>query len=831
MSLDLNAIDLKALPAILLLGWPRSGKTQSLMSWSMPFRIYKVERDDNDQLAMDAIVEPARSGFRSPDLTEYVLEIGGSLFRVFDLPGEVLTQGRVIAPDQNTTAGRLLLKLLRREPRVAGVIAFAVPPSDRDRAAVGFIHDVTVLKAYEADELGVQQTLTQLQCIVDMVEGFVWEQLRDPAISAMALAVQIGFADLVHWDPRDKARLERSYGGSRPGSSSKLGWLARRTRASLLHDVDAVARATFSWLDEVKYQASRLECWHVPVSNAEPARQKLPSGHSGAGLLCVADRIVGSRARRAAIRSTLTIAGVVLGLTIGTLGALHEILARRAPELLPVPLDLRACQDSGLSAERCACPGVLARANAGGSLGERLGLLSHFMAACRPQSLASDFPQRTELLGLAAQFDLANAAIAPSEFDAARFEATIKAGGRPGTFAGPTPWYPAESVGQVRVMQAIASLAGEGRIPDATRLAGSLNPKEQEEFAVLLRLLTKTTASAACLNEWKSARELGFWKPAVARCGSEGERLPEELRSCYRADASVGFAQITGQPSNAFCANDSGCDVGVGLEALLYRVPKPDHDTFANLAAGATTSAELSRCLGRALGASHAHLLLLRLLGPGSFQDRLSIARSIGDDEGPSLNDFFRKPWVVAESGRRVSLVKGKAIPQRAPMLPLKDAVEAACALVDVSALYNPPATLISWREPLQTEQLDAESLATFKARAALSLLASAGGTRTVQSAGCEVVAVVTLLRLPGVQESSAWFARLNSSLRTIEKVQGLPEASATAAAATKLRCRLGLAFARLAAGIPDFAASFGCPTEFTGVPQIPATAATATKE
>jgi hypothetical protein len=240
-------------------------------------------------------------------------------------------------------------------------------------------------------------------------------------------------------------------------------------------------------------------------------------------------------------------------------------------------------------------------------------------------------------------------------------------------------------------------------------------------------------------------------------------------------------------------------------------VPKPDHHTFANLAARASSRDELLQCMGRTLGASPAHLLLLRLLGPSSYEDRQGVVRSAGDDAWLAVNEFLRRDWVVAESGHRLGAPKVRAVRARLAMLPLKHVAEAACALVDVPAMYAPPATPVPWRESMEAEALSAETPVTHRARAALALLTAAGDARTLQSAGCELTAAVALLRLPAGPDHKALLSRLNAAFQMFEAARDVPEVAITQAAVARLRCRLGPAFAPSAAAAADFSATYGC--------------------
>jgi hypothetical protein len=838
-SLNLASIDIGALPTVLLLGFPASGKTQAISAWSLRYHLFEVKRGDDGKLSGDAVVRHARVNFRNDEVTEYVVVIGGDRFRLFDLPGEVLRQALQNAPDQATAATRYLDRLLRLRPRVAGVVVCAVPPSG-DRP--GQIQDVEQLKADKAEELGEQQATTRLAGALDMVEGLVWEKLRDQRTPGLAVTVQIGFADLVRWQGNDLARLASLYRGLRPGSSSRLGWFARRRRTRALREVDAIARANFGWLARAGDPPEGAERIHLPVTHVAPERfRELPNEHTGIGLLGTIDRIVAVRRRRRLRRVavTTTVAAAVIGMAGAT--GLHAWAARVAPEWLPAPLAVRACLDAKRSARRCACLSILARANAGDTLRARLDLMAPFVAECRlpPPSAGPTLaaaaanvskagealkPRDTELLTLMAHFHLARAAMAPGQFAPATYKELTAAGASPGKFGGPSIWYPATTAGQAGALRAIVTLAELGQAPDAVALAAELAPQEREEFSDLLKLAAGAAATRACLDEWARARESGAWKLARSRCGDGGERMPAEWRACFRAEAATGFAGLPAQVLDASCIRDSGCSGGTGLETLMFRVPKPDAATFANLAAGATKQVELDRCIGHTRGAAdRTQVLLLRLLGPGPFQDRLAAARSVSDEHGRAVNDFLGKPWVVAESGKRLNQPRGRELLQRVPMLPLSNAVEAACALVDVATLYNPPASPIPWREPLDTGRLDDEVPATLKARTALSLLVHGEAARSVQGAGCEITALATLLRLPRSNASSAWLARLDAALRVVEGERDAPEAAITAQAATQLRCRLGVDLAHVAAGMPQFSAVLRCPAPPPEVVDTPA--------
>jgi hypothetical protein len=805
MPRTLSPAELAGLPAILLLGARQSGKSQTLSSWSAQFEMY--ERSDSGTLT--PVVKRRKEEIRSPTITEYIFEIDGALIRVFDVPGEVLG---------NTAGAELMLgQLLALKPRIAGVIAFAMPPCDSGE--VGYIEDRTQLLADLGKELGEVQVVEQLRSVFELVQGFVAQRLRHAGTPAPAIVVQIGFADLVVWHEDDTSRLCELHNRLRPGGSSAMNWRALKSREPVFAGLDEVARSTFSWLGRLRRAAPGVAFQCVPVSNeaarplvsreTEPGTRRrtsnLPSHNIGASLQCMVDQIEGPRLRDLRGRQQATAAGLAFLGIVFAAGLLYAGVARWAPDWLPAPMAVNACSNVSQPEQRCDCMEVLARNALAVPFQQRLELISPFVAACGQQMLNAMPPKRPMMMGLAAQVELARGAVAPAEFSAARYEAAVQANGRPGTFPGPMPWFPADGGAQVKALQAVQALVEGGAGAEPAKLAEGFSAVERAEFSGLLRVLSGTKGSSSCLTEWKRARDNGTWKSLAAHCGRDGERLPAELQPCYRADAALGYPDGAPQPTASPCAAESACSVGKGLEALLLRAPTPDAQTFANLAARTTTPQEFSQCVGKALRADHSHLLLLRLLGPGSFEDRQTIVRTASEEQWPAVSEWVRREWVVAEAGRRVGAPKGRALPQRLPMLPLKQVAEAACALVDAPAMYAPPTTPIPWREPMETSDLAAENPATHRARAALALLTAAGDGRTPQSAGCEVAAAVALLRLPPGPDQRALLSRLNAALQVFEAARDAPEGAATAAAVARLRCRLGPS----AAPSPEIAARF----------------------
>ena len=793
-----SALELAALPSILLLGARKSGKSQTLASWSMMFRLY--ERNDAGELI--PVVKRKKEEIRTYAVAQYVVEFDRSLFRVFDVPGEVL---------EATAGAELILgQLLTFSPSVAGVIAFAVPPREGDDE-VGCINDPEQLHIDQGQELGEFQVVEQLRGVFELVQGFVRQRLRQSDAADPAIVVQIGFADLVAWRDDDMGRLCSLHNELRPGISSAMTRHAWRSRASVFSGLDAVARSTFGWLARLRRAVPGIAFLCVPVSNEAGRQPNMPAHNVGASLLCVVDQIAGPRIRAEWERRRVTVAGLALVAVLALAVGSYAAIARWSPGSLPSPLAVSACTNVSQPEERCACVDALARNATHLPFSTRLELISPFVAACWQDMLNVEPPGRPQQMSLAVQVELARGAVAPADFNAARYEAALQAGGRPGEFAGPMPWFPAGSEGQQKALQAVQALMEGTPAPEAARLTEGLTPVERTEFGALLRLLGRAKATSACLNEWQQARASDNWKPLATHCGREGQRLPAELRPCYRADAALGFPESVPKPVTSPCATEDACSHGKGLEARLLRAPRPDHHTFANMAARAETPEELAQCVGRANNANPAHLLLLRLLGPGTFEDRLNVVRSAGDEPWPAVSEFVSREWVAAESGRKLGAPKGRAASRRLPMLPLKHAVDAACALVDAPAMYGPPATPIPWREAMETEPLSAATSATHKARAALALLTAAGDGRTPQSAGCELSAAVALLRLPAGPDHAALLARLNAAFQVFESARDLPDFAATQAAASKLRCRLGPGFAPSARVAAEYAATYGC--------------------
>jgi hypothetical protein len=800
MPRTLSAEALAESRAILLVGARQSGKSQTLASWSTQFNVFK--RSETGELL--PVINQGKVAFRSYEITEYVIEVGESLFRVFDVPGEVLESRRVGDPNETTGAGRMLGHLLTLQPRVAGVIAFVVPPCEE---GVGCIEDRTQLTADMGKALGEVHVVEQLRGVLEFVQGFIGQRLHRAGEPAPVVVAQVGFADLVVWREGDLSRLCELHKALKPGTSSELSWSALRTREPLFAGLDELARSTFKWLDRARRAVPGVDFVSVPVSNEAVRQRNMPTHNTGASLLCAVDQIERSRLRgmRTRTQSMLAAAGVFF-VFLAAFG-----VARWAPNWLPAPLAVSACSTIGQPADRCECVEVVARNATDHAFRRRLDLISPFVLACAPGMLDAAPHRRPQLMSLVAQVELARAAVSPGDFSSARYEAAVQAGGRPGTFSGPMPWYPADSPAQLRAIQIVQGLVDGSQRPDAVKLASGFEEEDRAEFGGLLKLLSSAKSTSACLREWRQVRESGSWKSLANHCGRTGERLPPELQTCYRADAALGYAENSSPLSGSPCSTEVACSRGRGLEAVLFRVPSPDQHTFANLAARAATSEELKQCMTRAVGANSAHLVLLGLLGPGSFEDRQALVRTVGDEQWKEVSEFVRREWVEAESGRRIGTTNRRAIAQRLPMLPLKSAAEGACALVDAPAMYSPPTAAVPWHESMEVESLTGETSLTYRARVALALLTAAGTGRTPQSAGCELAAAVALLRLPDSQDRQALLVRLNGAFQVFEGARDAPDAATTQAAVARLRCRLGPAFAPSAAVAADFATAYGC--------------------
>lgn len=821
----ITTAQLEALPAILLLGARQSGKTQTITSWSALFNLFT--RDEAGNLVPE--YRQQADGYRSYEIVEYIVEIDGTHFRLFDVPGEVLETPAATVPNQVTGAQMFVRTLLGLRPRVVGVIAIATPPSGA--GGVGWIADTAQVQADGGRAIGEDNAVKQLRAVLEMVQTVVEQRLARPGDPAPAVVVQIGFADLVAW-PEGIDPLFKLHASLRAGSAARLTREGLGERAPVFAGLDELSNKTFGWLEAVRREVPGFAFRSVPACNRHGRPNSLPRHNVGASLLCLVDEIQRPRVEaerraeqaRKTRRRVLTFTGALVFALVATLGGLAA-LAFRAPEVLPGPVAVAACTHLGKPEDHCGCAEVLAGQGAGVSFRERFDLIAPYTTQCRQSLLYPESSRRSQTMGLAAQVELARGILAPAEFDLARYEAALKSGGQPGSLRGPMPWYPASSPAQVQAVQMLQALAAGEQAIESVKPAEAVAAGDRAEFGAMLKVLAGAKKTATCLGDWQRARESGNWKAPAASCGREGERLPAELQPCFRADAALGFADASLAPAPPpLCGSENACSRGTGLEGLLLRAPKPDPFTFANLAARAGSAEELSQCIGRARGAIPPHLFLLRLLGPARYEDRQALVRAAEDGQFAGVAELLRREWVVAEAGRHVgATARGRAAPARLPMLPLRHAVEAACALVEVPALYAPPASPLPWREGLEVDPLAAESPLTHRARAALALLAAAGDMRTPQSAGCELTAAVALLRLPPGPEHAALQGRVNAVLQMFESARAAPEAAVTLAASARLRCRLQRLFARSAVDSPDIL-ECAVPAADAGVAGTPAT-------
>ncbi|TKD02755.1 hypothetical protein [Polyangium fumosum] len=287
-------------PAILLLGWRRSGKTRTRMRWSQYARMAAVTPEGIGPPRVETGAHPAPTAA----VTEHRIEIGERAVRVIDVPGAIVDAAR-------DEAGALRDALEPRVGRIGGIVLCVAPPVPPRRKGLvpGHVHP-SLVPAYgdlfpagetmaEPAAAQVEEVRARIDAVMAFVEQFAGRMGKDAR--DVPIDVQINFADLValgSTDDEDAAardRLFARYGRMLPadrGAFTNPAHIEARRAEAAAVDADVSALAT-DIADFMRARWPGHDLWFSVAANVED-----PLGHrsAAAGLVYLVDRTLGEEA-------------------------------------------------------------------------------------------------------------------------------------------------------------------------------------------------------------------------------------------------------------------------------------------------------------------------------------------------------------------------------------------------------------------------------------------------------------------------------------------------------------------------------------------------------
>lgn len=799
--------------AILLLGFPQSGKTDTLRTWVGLLQFLHPET--GDQISMSGVV---RTG--TAKINRYVLSHEGRRIQVVDVPGEIVD-------DYAPGAAALRQRLYALNLDVRAVLVFSPPPGwDGPRESLpapGFIIEPEQysqeLQDLDARPLTPVEATNRLNQCLHFVQGLVGSRGR--RMADVPVIVQLGFADLTalsrkrlgRWEVEAQA-LMREVADVWPGGADltfKDPEEVRR-RLDLYRAIAARTTRLYPWLTgegvggaatPVHRAFPRLRPWFFPQTNRTPNFPGLGQVSHAVGLVHALDQIfgrealaldAGARWRRRLARLAAAGAAVAGLVGVAAFGYFH-------PAVLPPALAAAACTRDGPAypPRGCACVEIrLASPPRQAPLAERLAFAGAHLDACQagaPEAVARRPGAATALL----HRELASALTAPGAFSPERVRTALEWGAEPGGGPPDAPWFPAVTRGEVALAEALLSAAGGRTRASVREVHGALSPEEREAFPELAKELGRAADLDPCVRAWREARGSGRWDEAHRTCGSV--TLPEAWGSCLAADLpprSKVPKQRNGRtvleitplmlPSGSAAEPCTSLD---GLSALLLDVPSPDALTYANRAAlvGARGDvAAFTADLGRADSApgkpphwpAHRHLLEL-LVQPDPALLEAAVA-SLDSDTVRAMEQVLLGGWLPFTGRRGAVRLLGDPLRMsggdgRRVRLPSSRVDEVARALVGV-----PPAApetgpdAVPWSHPLAVGPLAPESAEAGRARVAALLAAEGSGRGTdAERLGFEVHRLVLELRSAPQDRRVEALARVVATLEPLEAPPAAP--------------------------------------------------------
>ena len=287
-------------PAILLLGWRRSGKTRTRMRWSQYARMAPVTAEGIGTPRVETGANPAPTAA----VTEHRVEIGERAVRVIDVPGAIVDAAR-------DEAGALRDALEPRVGTIAGIVLCVAPPAPPRRKGLvpGHVHP-SLVPAYgdlfpagettaEPAAAQLAEVTARLDAAMAFVEQFVARLGRDAR--DVPMAVQINFADLVALGSTDEedaaardrlfARYGRMLPADRAAFTNPAQIEARRAEAAAVDaDVSTLAADIAGFM---RARWPEHDFWFSLAANAE---DPLGPRSAAAGLVYLVDRSLGEEA-------------------------------------------------------------------------------------------------------------------------------------------------------------------------------------------------------------------------------------------------------------------------------------------------------------------------------------------------------------------------------------------------------------------------------------------------------------------------------------------------------------------------------------------------------
>lgn len=794
----ISSNDFRDLATVLLVAPRAFGKTQTLARWTEHFNVYagrpQEHSDPSEAIRFTLCPRGAIHRVATGQIEEYVVEVNDELIRVIDLPGEILNRNQVVVGGGESEADRLQRQLRQRAPNIQGIIVFTMAPEGPGRR--GFLNDPQALAAEGAEARTLHEVYYHLHDSMEFIQRCLPTMGRAPG--NVPIAVQIGFCDLVFWGSGAEGRaglgaMERTFSALWPGTKNTPPFdpEAIRARHAIYDSLRKSVPTLFQWLAHAgdvdggadlrpplgAYQ--EFDVLYYPESNRGQEFARLGVHNPAFGLLYLADRIFGTpiviaderarqdraRERRRSRRGFLAATAGLFTLGLCIAGVLLREVYLKLPHKLPDWMAVRSCQDFSVpTATRCDCVRILANVSYGETLADRLKMLANYEEAC--WSTGHDLMTADPVLATAVmRLALARALPQPQAFMRDRVTRAVQMGARAELGPASAPWYPASTKGEIAMMKWILS-AMQGPSHPLEPVIRALSDEDRGQYTALMPLLTAAASSKDCLAQWAAAREDGSWPQAQAVCGAAAATLPRWLWACFLADAPPAAAKerkghVQAATKAVRCDGESTCKTGPGLEELLFHVPEADAFTFANLAAACQSADDFHHCLDKTKGLSREHRLFLDLLGPVPFAERSKAALALEQSDLVAMVELLERPWVALNgrsNERRMHGASGTARAKlRLPVLPMRDVVEAACALVadepPVGAWGSGP---LPWRAMESFEPLDMSAAEIPRAQLAQRLLGEAA-THDLRWAGCQLTALMTLSRAgdPNVQKRS----------------------------------------------------------------------------